>query len=64
MIVLPFSMQGEDIFIERTNDKCLVLYISMHEKDVMMDHCRLYTMHTIEYTHAKMLVSALEHQVS
>ena len=35
MIVLCFSMQGEDIF-ERTNGKCHV-FISMQEEDIFED---------------------------
>ena len=34
MIVLRFSMQGEDIF-ERTNGKCHVLHFSMQEQHIL-----------------------------
>ena len=70
-------MQGEDI-IEHTNRKCCCLLFRMQEEDVL-EHinakCHLWTcrpfcnigMHLIthiEHTHAKILVSTLERQVS
>ena len=35
MIVLSFSIQGENIF-ERTNGKCHVLCFSMQEENILM----------------------------
>jgi hypothetical protein len=54
MIVLCFSMQGEVIF-EHTNDKCHLFAFYMQDEGIL------------EHTNGKcpkILVSALEHQVS
>ena len=84
MIVLHFSMQGEDIF-ERNNGKCRVFthILVCQKEEVNLEHtnakCHLCTLsltcrplcnkgmhlhNTSKHTHAKILASALDRQVS